>query len=282
MNSPSEISHVSDTALMVAACRAVETELEDAFFQDPFAARLASERGFAMLNAIPHSHIMRFGLSLRTRFIDDLLREALAANPIATVLSVGCGLDTRPWRLDLPWNLRWIEVDFQDMLDYKHTLLADETPRCKVEQLAVDLNDSAQRLNLYEAAGSAPTLMITEGLLLYLPAATVDSLTAESWQRAGVAHWISDITTSAFSIALTGTSTLQSVSHVQAQDSLKGEQILDVFYRNGWTTASRRSYITDLEFAQDRIHRMMGGGTPPPMPVPPDDPTGTHCFARAN
>lgn len=33
------------------------------------------------------------------------------------MLSVGCGLDTRPWRLDLQENLRWIEIDFADVLD---------------------------------------------------------------------------------------------------------------------------------------------------------------------
>lgn len=44
-----EIIHVSDTALMVAACRAHETELEDAFVRDPFAARLAGERGLASM-----------------------------------------------------------------------------------------------------------------------------------------------------------------------------------------------------------------------------------------
>jgi len=44
-----EITNVSDTALIVAACRAHETGLEDAFERDPFAARLAGERGFANL-----------------------------------------------------------------------------------------------------------------------------------------------------------------------------------------------------------------------------------------
>jgi methyltransferase (TIGR00027 family) len=284
MTSPAspEISHVSDTALMVAACRAVETELEDAWVRDPFAAALAGDRGFAILNKIPHAQVMRFGLAVRTRFIDELLKEALAGNTVRTVLSVGCGLDTRPWRLDLPSDLRWIEVDFEDMLEYKQKWMAEETPRCRVEHLAADLNDRAQRQRIYETAGLAQTLMITEGLLLYLPASTVESLTDEGWQQAGVAHWISDITTSAFSRAISGSSTLQSVSHVQAPDSLPGEEILNVFHRHGWTTASWRSYITDLGFAQDRIRRMMGGGTPPPMPIPPDDPTGVHCFARAN
>jgi|SRR5581483_4365258 len=284
MSSPhtNEISHVSDTALMVAACRAAETEREDAFVRDPFAAQLAGERGSSILGAMPHAQIMRFGLAVRTHFIDELLQETLAANPISVVLSVGCGLDTRPWRLDLPPHLRWIEVDFQDMLDYKHRLMADEKPRCHIERFALDLNDHTLRQRMYEAAGSARTLMITEGLLLYLPATTVEALTSESWQRAGVRHWISDITTSAFNIALTGASTLQSISHVQDSDALRGEEILAVFHRNGWTTGSSRSYITDLGFAQDRIRKMMQGGTPPPKPIPPDDPTGVHCFARAS
>jgi O-methyltransferase involved in polyketide biosynthesis len=47
--SSSEITRVSDTALMVAACRAHEAELEDAFVRDPFAARLAGERRPAIL-----------------------------------------------------------------------------------------------------------------------------------------------------------------------------------------------------------------------------------------
>jgi len=59
-----------------------------------------------------------FGLGLRSRCLDDLLLEGLASERIPTVLSVGFGLDTRPWRLELPPELRWIEVDFADMLDY--------------------------------------------------------------------------------------------------------------------------------------------------------------------
>ena len=277
-----EIGHVSDTALMVAACRALETDLEDAFFRDPFAAQLAGDRGFAILKSLPQPDVMRFGLAVRTRVIDDLLGEALAANSVATVLSVGSGLDTRPWRLELPPDLRWIEVDFPAMLDYKRRLMEAETPRCRVECLAVDLNDRAQRHRMYETVSSGPTIMITEGLLLYLPAATVRALSSESSQHARVVRWISDITTSAFLLAINGTSTMQSLSHVQATDSLQGEEILELLHRDGWTTVSWRSYITDLGFAKDRVRRMMGGSTPPPMPIPSDDPTGVHCFARAS
>lgn len=276
-----KITHVSDTALMVAACRAHETELEDAYVRDPFAARLAGERGPAILQGLPHSNVVRLGIAIRTRFVDELLLEALAAHSIATVLSVGCGLDTRPWRLNLAPTLRWIEVDFADMLDYKDRLMLGEKPRCRRERLTVDLNEPHRLRAMYEAAGSTPALMITEGLLLYLPAATVEALAAETSGRSGVRHWISDITTSAFSKVLGGgADTQQPIRHVQASDALKGEQILDVLHRHGWTTSAMRSYISDVGFVAERVRRATGGAKPPSFPFPPGDPTGIHRFSH--
>lgn len=262
---------------------ALETEEPDAFARDPFAARLAGERGFAILNGMSWSMILRFGMAVRTRFLDELLAEALAIHPISTVVSVGCGLDTRPWRLDLPPELRWIEVDFPDVLDYKHGLLAAEQPRCRVERLSADLNDATQRRTIYEAAGTKRSLVITEGVLMYLPAATVDALAAEIPSASGVSHWISDITTSDFSKALRGGATSESgFEHVRAPDALEGEQILDVLSTHGWTTEAMRSYIRDAGFTQDRVRRVFGErpqSAPPPFP--PGDPTGIHRFARA-
>lgn len=134
---------------------------------------------------------------------------------------------------------------------------------------------------MYDAAGSGPCLMITEGLLMYLPAATVEALASEVRDQSSVAHWVSDITTSGFRKALGGgTDTMSPIRHVQAADALQGEEILEVLQRHGWATAARRSYITDVEFAQERVRRMMGGKTPPPPPFPPGDPTGVHRFGR--
>jgi methyltransferase (TIGR00027 family) len=280
MSTPShgDITHVSDTALLVAACRAIETEAEDAFIRDPFAARLAGDRGMAILRAYPGGDMMRFGIATRSRFIDELLLELLATKPISTVVSVGCGLDARPWRLDLPADLRWLEVDFPDMLEYKESVLSGETPRCRRERLTADVNDPAQRQALYAAAGREPALMITEGLLMYLPAATVDALAAESWRESGIAHWMSDITSTTFAKAIT-LDLSKGVRSVQASDSLPGEEILATIHRNGWTGEARRSYLTDMAFALPRIKRMFGD-RPPSTPPPADDPSGVQLLMR--
>jgi methyltransferase (TIGR00027 family) len=277
--SSGEISHVSDTALLVAACRALESEGADAFIHDPFAERLAGERGKAILREFPRAVMLRFGIGVRTRFLDDLLQKALVSAPVATVLSLGCGLDTRPWRLDLPPDLRWIEVDFADMLDYKEALLADETPRCRRERLTADLNDPAARKTIYDAVQNAPALMITEGLLMYLPGSTVEALAAEVGQENAIGQWMLDITSSQFTKAV-GMDSVQSLRDVQAADCLSGEKILEATTRHGWVTAARRSYLTDMDFAMDRVRRMIGAGPGPASPPPPSDPSGVYRLSK--
>ena len=101
-NSPDQIQHVSDTALMVAACRALETARADGLVRDPFAERLAGARGHAILHGITGWELMCFGIGVRTRFLDDLVVETIARESIEVVLSVGAGLDTRPARPRLP------------------------------------------------------------------------------------------------------------------------------------------------------------------------------------
>lgn len=47
------IRHISDTALWAAVYRARETDRKDALFRDPFARRLAGERGEQIARANP-------------------------------------------------------------------------------------------------------------------------------------------------------------------------------------------------------------------------------------
>ncbi len=122
------MKHVSDTALIVAAARASETDRADGLVRDPFAATLAGERGMGMANHAKQSRWTSFGIGLRSHFIDNFLAAELSDGSIDCVLSLGAGLDARPWRFGVPGSLRWIEVDFGPILDYKHEALKDVPP----------------------------------------------------------------------------------------------------------------------------------------------------------
>ncbi len=279
---PDQIQHVSDTALMVASCRAIETARADGLVRDPFAERLAGPRGDAILRGITGWQLMCFGIGVRTRFLDDLVIETIARESIEVVLSVGAGLDTRPWRLDLPPNLRWIEVDFPEMLSYKTHAMADEEPVCHLERVAADVTDEAQRAALFAAAGGVPTLMITEGLLMYLAGAAVEALAADA-ARHGVRRWLLDL--SSLELARTmGWDSGRSVENVRAPGHLQGAALLDAVRSNGWSELRFRGYARDSkEVAAERIAAMIRPyvekGIPVPV-APVDDSSGVYLFGR--
>jgi methyltransferase (TIGR00027 family) len=273
-----EIGHVSDTALMTAACRALETDHPNGLIRDPFAARLAGARGMAIARALHRLDILCFGIGIRSRFLDHLVLDTVAQHGIVTVLSLGAGLDSRPWRLELPASLRWVEVDFPEMLDYKDGIMASAPPKCRRERLAADINDPDGRQTIFAAAAAGPTLMITEGLLMYLPASTIETLAA----GAPVSHWLLDVASAEMRQRMQ-MNTYQSIENVRAADHIEGAEILDVLHRHGWTGVRSLRYAVDsMECAADRIKSMFRNVPPDQIPKPMslDDLSGVHLYGR--
>src|SRR5262249_50345029 len=152
---PSPVTHVSDTARWVAMYRAMESERPDALFHDRWARKLAGPEGEAILDAIPKGQQSSWPMVVRTQVMDELLLRTITAENVDTVLNLASGLDTRPYRLPLPPSLRWIEVDFEDVLSYKQGILSGEKPNCKIEFAATDLGDSSARNALFARIGTS-------------------------------------------------------------------------------------------------------------------------------
>ena len=64
------LRHVSDTALWVAMYRAFESERPDALFRDPYARRLAGERGDAIVRTLPRGRSLAWPMVVRTAAMD--------------------------------------------------------------------------------------------------------------------------------------------------------------------------------------------------------------------
>jgi methyltransferase (TIGR00027 family) len=192
--SPSPVSNVSDTARWVAVYRAQESARPDALFRDPYAERLSGERGRAIAALMPRQARSGWPLVMRTKLIDELLEAALAAG-CDCVLNLAAGLDTRPYRLALPAQLSWLELDLPALIEEKEQLLSDAQPRCRLRRIKVDLADATARAAaLTEAIGAArQVFVITEGLLLYLDDAQVSALAAALLAQRAVRWWVIDV-----------------------------------------------------------------------------------------
>jgi methyltransferase (TIGR00027 family) len=188
------IQNVSDTAFMVATFRAMETERPDPLFRDPLADKLAGTRGREIVAQLHRS--ARFGewfVTIRTLIIDDFIAKALAEG-IDTIVNLGAGLDTRPYRMELPATLNWIEVDFPHMIEWKEARLADATPRCHLERVSLDLADVAKRRAFFAdvAARSKNVFVLTEGVIPYLPVEAVAELADDIRSHDSFRFWVAD------------------------------------------------------------------------------------------
>jgi len=187
------VENVSDTAFMVAWYRAMETERPDALFRDPLAAKVAGDEGRRIVASLGrHGRAGAWSLAIRTVVIDRLVTEAVGRGA-DVVLSLGAGLDTRPYRLDLP-NVRWIEVDVPRVVELKERRLAGETPRCAVERIKLDLTDVDARRRLFADVGASArsVCVLTEGVVPYLDPPAVGALADDLAKTPNVSSWIID------------------------------------------------------------------------------------------
>ena len=188
------IHNISDTARWVAVYRARESKRPDAVFRDPFAEQLAGERGKQVAAAMPFAEKNSWPFVARTWLIDRLISERVQ-NGADMVVNLAAGLDARPYRMELPATLQWVEVDLPEILAHKEEILRNEKPVCALERISLDLANAETRRRLFSRLGQAAkrVLIISEGLLVYLRNEEVAALAKDLAAQESFQHWIIDL-----------------------------------------------------------------------------------------
>ena len=235
------IANVADTALWMASVRGNEGSRADAVFHDPLASMLAGERGRRIAGAFSRPGMVAWGLVARTSAIDRLIHESLTAG-VDTVINLGAGLDTRPYRMSLPSHIRWIEVDAPAIVDAKTAGLRGYEPVCRLERIGMDLLDRPSRNDLFARCAAAPnsTLVITEGVISYLSNDDAAQLSSDLFASAAIRFWIQDFDNAGKRRLPRGWE-----KNLQAAPFLfEVEDWFDFFKKSGWRT---RKIITNVE-----------------------------------
>jgi len=98
------IRNISDTARWVASYRAAESARPDAVFSDPYAEKLAGERGKQIAAAMPYQDKNSWPFVARTYLFDAVISEQIQQG-VDMVLNLAARLDARPYRMALPASL---------------------------------------------------------------------------------------------------------------------------------------------------------------------------------
>ena len=187
------IRNVSDTALWVAVYRAKESERPDALFRDPYARKLAGERGEQIAKELSSAQ-PEWPYAARTVRFDEIVSSRVQEGA-DMVINLAAGLDTRPYRLNLPASLQWIEVDLPEITDYKEQILSGEKPRCALQRIKLDLSNLEARRQLFRELGSRArrAFVISEGLLVYLSREQATELGTELAAQPSFKDWAIDL-----------------------------------------------------------------------------------------
>jgi methyltransferase (TIGR00027 family) len=182
---------VGQTALFVAASRALEAKKTDPLAVDKYAEvfcrRVGGEWTTAVEGTDPEhplqtefgEHFVNFQ-GARTKYFDEYFAQAIEAG-VQQVVLLAAGLDSRAYRL--PWADGTVvyELDQPRVLEFKREAIEelDDAPKAQRREVPVDLREDWPRA-LQEAGfdPSRPSAWIAEGLLIYLPATAQEQLFA--------------------------------------------------------------------------------------------------------
>lgn len=244
---------VSDTARWVAYYRACESGRAEALFHDPFARRLAGERGRAIARALPAGPLP-WAMAVRTQAYDEMIAATLRGGCIRAVLNLAAGLDARPYRLALPAELTWIELDLPQIISDKERALQGERPVCRVERIALDLRDRETRQRVFERIGAqhGSVLVVAEGLIDYLDEEQVASLAADLRAVPAFHAWLLAVA-HPFTLQTQPRAWKRALREAQAEMTFAPVNGVSFFAAHGWVPREVRSMT-------DEAQRLRRGG----------------------
>lgn len=155
-----------ETLLLTLAAKAGESRLPDSLLHDHFAAEAMARIDYDFARMKIDRDLM-VGLALRSHLLDGWARDFLARNPEAVVLHLGCGLDSRVFRLAPGPGVQWFDVDYPEVVALRRRLYP---ARRHCTLIGASVTEPGW---LAQIPADRPRLILAEGLLPYVPAAEV-------------------------------------------------------------------------------------------------------------
>ncbi|GLX96011.1 class I SAM-dependent methyltransferase [Herbidospora sp. NBRC 101105] len=156
------LAGAQETMLATLWSRALDSRSPRSILKDEVAQQ-AVERidyDFAKTGITP---VMAAGVALRALRIDEWTRDFLRRHPTATVLHLACGLDTRAQRIDPGPLVRWIDLDYPEVLELRDRVI--DRPDGDYHTIASSVTSEKW---LGAVPDDRPTAVVFEGLSMYL------------------------------------------------------------------------------------------------------------------
>jgi methyltransferase (TIGR00027 family) len=173
-----KLTNVSKTAIVTLRCRVLESKKNKPIIKDPMAEYcldklffLASVEDKRLIFSRKLSSVLTNYIAIRARKYDSIVNDFISKNPACIVVNLGCGFDTRYWRIDNQ-KCEYFELDLPELIEIKKYILKD---KLNYELLGYSVLDTSW-INKVTSKSNRNILLLAEGLFMYLPRDDVISL----------------------------------------------------------------------------------------------------------
>jgi methyltransferase (TIGR00027 family) len=157
---------ISKTAFYCCGIRMRDAESRRPICGDNYARGFMDARGLAIFREFAAESAPNASNVARHRYIDDLLRARIAHEAGLQVVLLGCGFDSRAFRLP---GGTWYELDERQLIAYKDERLPASRAPNPLRRIAIDFGVDSLEDKLAAVPADVPTVFVIEGVTMYLP-----------------------------------------------------------------------------------------------------------------
>jgi O-methyltransferase involved in polyketide biosynthesis len=157
------LTDVQQTMLITLYAKAVDSRAPRSILHDRVADEVTRQIDYDWRKTHVRNRTSAAGVALRAKHFDDWTREFLADRQDATVLHLACGLDGRVFRVDPSPEVRWIDVDYPDVIALRERLLPARGGDYRM--IGASVTDENW---LDDVPADRPVVAVLEGLTPYL------------------------------------------------------------------------------------------------------------------
>ena len=132
---------------------------------DAYARVFMNEYGMQIYDRFKGETNCNASMLVRHRIIDDVLRKQLSNEPDLCIITIGAGLDSRPYRLT---GGQWFELDEPAVVAYKNERLPKSKCANPLERIPINFCTDKLEDKLASIPSAAPVVVVMEGVCIYL------------------------------------------------------------------------------------------------------------------
>lgn len=156
------LTNVQKTCLPTLYGKALDARVKDSILGDTLADQAVQQMDFDF-STLRLPKAASISLPVRAKQLDGWTREFIVANPHCIVLHLGCGLDTRVYRVDPPTSVDWYGVDMPEVIELRQQLYP------KRRHYKMVSSSITKRSWLDHIPTDRPVIVVAEGLVMHVP-----------------------------------------------------------------------------------------------------------------